>query len=68
MGLTESLIDAEGYPRSDIDVYQVRHARHQIKCECLGAAIHSPPACCGHAYIILVLLYSDYYYIAFDYE
>ncbi|XP_045134617.1 26S proteasome non-ATPase regulatory subunit 9-like [Portunus trituberculatus] len=32
VGLSESLIDSEGYPRSDIDVYQVRHARHQIKC------------------------------------
>lgn len=31
VGLNESLIDSEGYPRSDIDVYQVRHARHQIK-------------------------------------
>ncbi|MPC58817.1 26S proteasome non-ATPase regulatory subunit 9 [Portunus trituberculatus] len=31
VGLSESLIDSEGYPRSDIDVYQVRHARHQIK-------------------------------------
>lgn len=33
--MTEPLIDSEGYPRSDIDVYQVRHARHQIKCKCL---------------------------------
>ncbi|XP_053647451.1 26S proteasome non-ATPase regulatory subunit 9 isoform X2 [Cherax quadricarinatus] len=32
MGMTEPVIDSEGYPRSDIDVYQVRHARHQIKC------------------------------------
>ncbi|XP_050733422.1 26S proteasome non-ATPase regulatory subunit 9-like [Eriocheir sinensis] len=32
VGMTEPLIDSEGYPRSDIDVYQVRHARHQIKC------------------------------------
>lgn len=28
--MRESLIDADGYPRNDIDVYQVRHARHQI--------------------------------------
>ena len=33
IGTTEPLIDDEGYPRSDIDVYQVRHARHQIKCK-----------------------------------
>jgi hypothetical protein len=26
----EPLVDAEGYPRSDIDVYQVRHARAGI--------------------------------------
>ncbi|XP_045612882.1 26S proteasome non-ATPase regulatory subunit 9 isoform X1 [Procambarus clarkii] len=32
VGMTEPVIDSEGYPRSDIDVYQVRHARHQIKC------------------------------------
>ncbi|KAG7164733.1 26S proteasome non-ATPase regulatory subunit 9-like, partial [Homarus americanus] len=32
IGMTESVIDSEGYPRTDIDVYQVRHARHQIKC------------------------------------
>lgn len=24
------LVDADGFPRNDIDVYQVRHARHQI--------------------------------------
>lgn len=32
LGMIESVVDSEGYPRSDIDVYQVRHARHQIKC------------------------------------
>ncbi|XP_064119297.1 26S proteasome non-ATPase regulatory subunit 9-like [Macrobrachium nipponense] len=32
VGMGEPLTDNEGYPRSDIDVYQVRHARHQIKC------------------------------------
>lgn len=32
IGMREPLIDGEGYPRTDIDVYQVRHARHQIKC------------------------------------
>ncbi|MCL4135585.1 UNVERIFIED_CONTAM: hypothetical protein GTU68_020919 [Idotea baltica] len=26
------LVDNDGYPRSDIDVYQVRHARHDIIC------------------------------------
>jgi len=28
----EPLIDNSGFPRNDIDVYQVRHARHQILC------------------------------------
>ncbi|KAK3926090.1 26S proteasome non-ATPase regulatory subunit 9 [Frankliniella fusca] len=32
VGLHDSLVDEEGYPRQDIDVYQVRHARHQIIC------------------------------------
>lgn len=30
--MTESLVDEEGFPRNDIDVYQVRHARQQIIC------------------------------------
>merc|ERR1712047_9501 len=32
VGVEGPLIDTEGYPRSDIDVYTVRHARHQIVC------------------------------------
>lgn len=32
VGMHESLVDAEGYPRLDVDVYQVRHARHRIIC------------------------------------
>lgn len=30
--MAESLVDIDGYPRNDIDVHQVRHARHQIIC------------------------------------
>ncbi|XP_065212079.1 26S proteasome non-ATPase regulatory subunit 9 [Planococcus citri] len=30
--MNEALVDAEGYPRADIDVYQVRHARHKVIC------------------------------------
>ncbi|KAK2727066.1 26S proteasome non-ATPase regulatory subunit 9-like [Artemia franciscana] len=30
--MSESLVDSEGYPRNDVDVYQVRHARHDIIC------------------------------------
>ncbi|PSN47597.1 26S proteasome non-ATPase regulatory subunit 9 [Blattella germanica] len=30
VGMTESLVDNGGYPRQDLDVYQVRHARHKI--------------------------------------
>lgn len=32
VGMNEPLVDNEGYPRSDIDVYKVRHARHRIIC------------------------------------
>ncbi|XP_034941343.1 26S proteasome non-ATPase regulatory subunit 9 [Chelonus insularis] len=32
VGMNDSLVDSEGYPRADIDVYQVRHARHKIIC------------------------------------
>lgn len=30
--MTESLVDADGFPRNDIDVHQIRNARHQIIC------------------------------------
>ncbi|CAK9822174.1 26S proteasome non-ATPase regulatory subunit 9 [Anthophora retusa] len=32
VSMDEALVDSEGYPRNDIDVYQVRHARHKIIC------------------------------------
>ncbi|KAM4710541.1 26S proteasome non-ATPase regulatory subunit 9 [Discoglossus pictus] len=32
IGMDGPLVDREGYPRSDIDVYQVRTARHNIIC------------------------------------
>jgi len=32
IGMSEPLVDNEGYPRNDIDVFQVRHARHRIIC------------------------------------
>lgn len=32
VGMTDPLVDDSGYPRNDIDVYQVRQARHQIIC------------------------------------
>lgn len=28
--MNEPLVDADGFPRNDIDVYQCRNARHQI--------------------------------------
>ncbi|XP_067862412.1 26S proteasome non-ATPase regulatory subunit 9 isoform X2 [Heptranchias perlo] len=31
-GMDEPLVDIEGYPRTDIDVYEVRTARHNIIC------------------------------------
>lgn len=30
VGMNESLVDGDGFPRNDIDVYQVRTARSQI--------------------------------------
>lgn len=33
VGMHEPLVDAEGYPRTDIDVFRVRHARHRIICK-----------------------------------
>ncbi|GAB6028419.1 26S proteasome non-ATPase regulatory subunit 9 [Chamberlinius hualienensis] len=32
VGMSESLVDREGYPRNDIDVYKVRQSRHNIIC------------------------------------
>ncbi|XP_030036762.2 26S proteasome non-ATPase regulatory subunit 9 [Manduca sexta] len=32
VGMDEPLVDADGFPRNDIDVYKVRHARHRIIC------------------------------------
>ncbi|KOC59020.1 26S proteasome non-ATPase regulatory subunit 9 [Habropoda laboriosa] len=32
VSMDDTLVDSEGYPRNDIDVYQVRHARHRIIC------------------------------------
>lgn len=31
--MDEPLVDCEGYPRADVDLYQVRTARHNIICE-----------------------------------
>lgn len=33
VGMQDPLVDAEGFPRNDIDVYKVRHARHRIICK-----------------------------------
>ncbi|XP_060106140.1 26S proteasome non-ATPase regulatory subunit 9 [Heteronotia binoei] len=32
VGMNEPLVDVEGYPRADVDIYQVRTARHNIVC------------------------------------
>lgn len=32
IGMNESLVDQFGFPRNDVDVYQVRQARNQINC------------------------------------
>ncbi len=31
--MTEALVDAEGFPRADLDVYAVRRARSEIICK-----------------------------------
>jgi hypothetical protein len=33
VGMSEPLVDKDGYPRNDIDVYSVRKARHDINCK-----------------------------------
>lgn len=33
VGMNEPLVDADGYPRADVDIYQVRTARHNIICK-----------------------------------
>lgn len=33
IAMHDPLVDDQGYPRSDIDVYKIRHARHQIICK-----------------------------------
>lgn len=35
VGMTGPLVDSEGFPISNIDVYQVRHARHRIICKAI---------------------------------
>ena len=37
--MEEPLVDAEGFPRSDIDVYQVRHARSNIRCKVITTSV-----------------------------
>ena len=36
------IVDAEGYPRADIDVYSVRHARHNIICKQIKTSVSAP--------------------------
>lgn len=36
VGMHDPLVDSDGYPRNDIDVYKVRLARHQIICKCMS--------------------------------
>lgn len=38
--LTDPLVDQEGFPRSDIDVYQVRMTRHKIICIIYISILH----------------------------
>ncbi|XP_015781061.1 26S proteasome non-ATPase regulatory subunit 9 [Tetranychus urticae] len=32
IGMNEPLVDKEGFPRNDVDIYQVRTARNKIVC------------------------------------
>lgn len=36
IGMDGPLIDSEGFPRADIDIYSVRHARQKIICKCVN--------------------------------
>jgi hypothetical protein len=38
--MQSSLVDAEGFPRNDIDIYAVRNARHTIACKKNGEISH----------------------------
>ena len=40
VGMRESLVDAEGFPRADIDVFAVRTARNRIICECQVSVLY----------------------------
>lgn len=33
VGIEDSLVDEEGYPRADVNLYQIRTARHSISCK-----------------------------------
>lgn len=33
VGMDAPLVDVEGFPRADVDLYKVRTARHNISCE-----------------------------------
>ncbi len=33
VGMDAPLVDVEGFPRADVDLYTVRTARHDISCE-----------------------------------
>ncbi|KPM08852.1 hypothetical protein QR98_0073770 [Sarcoptes scabiei] len=35
IGMNEPLVDSEGYPRNDLDIYQIRFARNRIICKYL---------------------------------
>uniref|UniRef100_A0A8B9JVC1 Nas2 N-terminal domain-containing protein n=1 Tax=Astyanax mexicanus TaxID=7994 RepID=A0A8B9JVC1_ASTMX len=32
VGMDAPLVDVEGYPRADVDLFQIRTARHSISC------------------------------------
>ena len=48
VGMDGPLIDEEQFPRNDIDVYTVRHARHRIICK----YIYEIPLFKGDDYIV----------------
>lgn len=33
----DPLVDSEGFPLPAIDIYKIRHSRHRIICEYIGA-------------------------------
>ena len=45
--MSGALVDSEGFPRGDVDIYAVRKARNRIICEYTLSGLKTPPRGCG---------------------